>query len=80
MSHPWGVLGARRRCCICTNSLAYSNQSLQMPGCMDSHLGGRDGSFQGAWDQALLSVAMEDGEREKGQRAEGRGQLKHTAA
>lgn len=44
-----------------------------MPGCMDSHLGGRDGSFQGAWDQALLSVAMEDGEIEKGQRAEGRG-------
>lgn len=41
-----------------------------MPGCMDFHLRGRDGSLQGAWDQALLSVAMEDGVGEKGQRAE----------
>ena len=37
---------------------------------MDFHLRGRDGSLQGAWDQALLSVAMEDGVGEKGQRAE----------
>lgn len=41
-----------------------------MPGCMDSHLRGRDWSLQGAWDKALLSVAMEDGVREQGQRAE----------
>lgn len=41
-----------------------------MPGCMDSHLRGRDWSLQGAWDKALLSVAMEDGVREQGRRAE----------
>lgn len=41
-----------------------------MPGCMDSHLRGRDGSLQGPRDEVRLSVAMEDGSREKGQRAE----------
>lgn len=67
MSHPWDVLGTRHMCYICVNHPIYSIRAFR---CLAARflMRGRDRTLQR--DEILFSVAMEDGVREEGQRAE----------